>query len=87
MGRLTTATRNRLPTSVFAGPGRSFPIEDKAHGRAALSRAHFAKNPGAIRAAVHRRFPTIGKKTKGSMAAHLTKMRVAGAFNPKKLAL
>lgn len=39
MARLTTAERNRLPDSAFAGPGRTYPVEDKAHARAAKSRA------------------------------------------------
>lgn len=47
---------------------RSFPIPDASHARAALSMAHYANDPGAIRAAVHRKFLAIG----GSAArAHL----------------
>ena len=48
----------------FAGPKGTFPIMDKAHARNALARAHFAKDPSAIRAAVHRKYPSIGKKKK-----------------------
>jgi hypothetical protein len=59
--KLPAAVRKNLPTSDFAGPDRSFPIEDENHGRAALSMAHFAPDPGAIRAKVHARFPGIGK--------------------------
>ena len=36
MARLTAKARKSLPSSTFAGPGRSFPIPDKAHARAAL---------------------------------------------------
>lgn len=39
MAKLTTAERNKLPDSDFAGPNRSYPIEDKAHARNAKSRA------------------------------------------------
>lgn len=39
MARLTTAQRNALPASDFAGPNRSYPINDAAHARAAKSRA------------------------------------------------
>lgn len=46
----------------FAGPDKTFPIQDKAHARNALARAHFAKNPEAIRKKVHAKFPGIGKK-------------------------
>jgi len=70
MAKLNAKKRNRLPASSFAGPDRSFPIEDKSHARNALARA--ASKPPAekarIRAAVHRKFPSIGegrdKKTK-----------------------
>ncbi len=36
MARLTAAQRNALPDSDFAGPNRTFPINDAAHARAAL---------------------------------------------------
>lgn len=36
MARLTAKARNKLPSSTFAGPNRSFPLPDKAHARAAL---------------------------------------------------
>ena len=39
MSKLTSKARNALPKSDFAGPGRSYPVEDKAHARAAKSRA------------------------------------------------
>jgi len=42
MARLTAGTRNALPNSDFALPGRRFPIQDQNHGRAALSMAHNA---------------------------------------------
>jgi hypothetical protein len=39
MAKLTTKERKALPAKDFAGPGRSYPEEDKAHARAAESRA------------------------------------------------
>ena len=36
MAKLSTSERKALPSSTFAGPGRSFPIPDKSHARAAL---------------------------------------------------
>lgn len=36
MAKLTAKKRANLPSKVFAGPGRSFPIPDKKHARAAL---------------------------------------------------
>jgi len=37
VSRLTSKERKALPSSDFAGPGRSFPIPDKNHARAALA--------------------------------------------------
>ena len=62
MAVLHAAERNALPSSTFAGPDRSFPIPDANHARAALSMAHNAANPAAIRAKVHEKFPGIGDK-------------------------
>ena len=39
MAKLKAAERNKLPAKDFAGPDRSYPIEDKAHARSAKSRA------------------------------------------------
>lgn len=36
MAKLTSKARKALPASVFAGPGRSFPISDKKHAKAAI---------------------------------------------------
>ena len=48
MSKLTMTVRKALPDSAFAGPGRSFPVEDKAHARAAKSRASGAVNAGRM---------------------------------------
>lgn len=39
MAELSTAARKALPASDFAGPGRSYPVNDKAHARNAKARA------------------------------------------------
>jgi hypothetical protein len=65
MAFLHAAQRNALPGSSFAGPDRSFPINDANHARAALSMAHYAPNPAAIRAKVHARYPSIGARAFG----------------------
>lgn len=36
MSRLTAAQRNALPDSAFAGPNRSFPVNDANHAKAAI---------------------------------------------------
>lgn len=44
MARLTAKARKKLPAGDFKGPGRSFPIPDRAHARAALQDLPRAKN-------------------------------------------
>lgn len=50
MATLKAAARNALPAKVFAGPGRSFPIPDKSHARAAISGATRSMHAGNISA-------------------------------------
>lgn len=40
----------------------SFPIDDIAHARNALARAHFATNPEGIKRAVYRKYPELKKR-------------------------
>ena len=64
MARLTTKKRKSLPTSSFAGPDRSYPVNDKNHARNALARVSQFGTPALkakVRAKVHRKFPDIGK--------------------------
>jgi hypothetical protein len=64
MSKLKAKTRNALPAKDFAGPARSFPIEDKSHARNALSRVA-NKSPAEkaeVRAKVHAKYPGIGKQ-------------------------
>lgn len=37
--RLTAAQRKALPDSAFAGPNRTYPVEDASHARNAKARA------------------------------------------------
>jgi hypothetical protein len=67
MAKLTAARRKAIPTSSFAGPDRSYPIHDPSHARNALSRVSQHGSPALIakvRAAVHRKYPSIGQKGK-----------------------
>ena len=45
---LTAKKRDKLPDSVFAGPNRTFPIENMDHARLAVSGAARALNAGNI---------------------------------------
>jgi len=48
MGKLDAAERRAIPTREFAGPDRSYPVNDKNHARAAKSRARQMLNKGHI---------------------------------------
>lgn len=61
MARLTTAARNALPDSAFAGPNRSYPVEDAAHARAALSLLHNASSSAQ---------PKIKARAKAKLSKH-----------------
>ena len=68
MSKLTTKTRNALPAKTFAGPDRSYPINDMSHARNALARVSqhgTAELKAHVRAAVHRKFPGIKQHDEG----------------------
>lgn len=72
MAKLTAAARKAIPSGEFAGPDRSYPIEDKSHARNALARASQHASPELqkkIKAKVHAKFPEIGKKDGGKRAS------------------
>jgi hypothetical protein len=48
MAKLTSGQRSKLPSKDFAGPGRSFPVEDRAHAQAALRLVGRAVRAGHI---------------------------------------
>jgi hypothetical protein len=66
MAKLSSKQRSKLPKSSFAVPSKDgYPIHDKAHARNALARVSQFGSPSEkkkVRAAVHRRYPSIGKK-------------------------
>lgn len=68
MAKLTSAKRNKLPSSDFAEPGeRKYPVNDKAHARNALARVAQHGTPeekAEVRRKVHAKFPKVGKKVK-----------------------
>ena len=65
---LSTKQRKKLSKNEFALPGkRKYPIPDKAHARNALARVAqhgTSAEQKKVKAAVKRKFPSIGKKSK-----------------------
>lgn len=63
MARLTTKARKALPASDFAGPGRSYPVPDKAHAANAKARAAQFASP-ALKAKVDKKANAVLNKRK-----------------------
>lgn len=62
MAKLTAAKRNKLPAKDFAGPDRSYPVQDMGHAKAAIGRvSEFGTESlkAAVRAKVHKKFPSL----------------------------
>lgn len=80
MARLTTKARNALPDSAFAGPHRSFPVNNPSHARNALARASqfHPELKAKIRAKVHKKFPGIhieGRMDGGAVKQRMDRAR------------
>jgi hypothetical protein len=71
MAKLTAAARKKLSPKTFAGPGRSFPIPDKNHARAALSMIGHA--PASARPKIHAAAERMLGKAKGGKVQCSTK--------------
>jgi hypothetical protein len=62
MAELNTADRAALPSKDFAGPDRSYPINDASHGQNALARVEQHGTPALkkrVTAAVKRKYPNM----------------------------
>jgi hypothetical protein len=65
MAKLTAKTRAKIPTSKFAGPDRSYPIQDKAHARNAKARAAQFASP-ALKARIDAKADRVLGKSRKS---------------------
>lgn len=68
MAKLSYKQRKGLPSNDFVFPGsRKYPIPDKSHARNALARVSQFGSPSqkaAVRSAVHKKYPSMGRKKK-----------------------
>lgn len=72
MAKLTAKTRNALPAKDFAGPDRSYPIENRAHAADAEARASGKPIAARVDAKVHAEYPDMGNAGKSSHEGHAT---------------
>ena len=86
MSRLTAAQRKRIEPRDFAGPDRSYPIEDKNHAKNALSRVSeygSSELKAQVRAKVHKKYPNLGEGEKAKERADKPKRDDGGAVPSK----
>lgn len=68
MAKLTTKARKALPAADFAGPGRTYPVPDKAHAANAKARATQAVVAGSMSGAVKSSILSKANKVLGKSA-------------------
>lgn len=65
MATLTAKARNALPKSAFAGPGRSYPVENKAHAANAKARASQMEKAGKLSSSAKAKIDAKANKVLG----------------------
>lgn len=65
MAKLTTKARKALPRSAYAGPNRSFPVNDKIHAEKALQMVGRSVKAGNISPATAARIKAKARKKLG----------------------
>lgn len=65
MAKLTAGRRKAMPAGEFAGPGKSFPVNDATHQRMAISGATRSEHAGNISASTAAR---IKARARGLLA-------------------
>lgn len=65
MAKLTTKERNKLPASKFAGPDRSYPVNDKNHAADAKARAKQQLDKGNLSKSEYQKIVAKANKVLG----------------------
>lgn len=73
MATLSTAQRKKLSRASFAGPGRSYPVNDRAHAANAKARATQMVKRGKLSASAAAKIRAKANRVlhKGGLAQHL----------------
>ena len=61
VGKYKNVSTKEMAGPAGGAPKGSFPINTKKRAKAALAYAHNAPKPAGIRAAVHKKYPDLGK--------------------------
>lgn len=65
MAKLTTKQRNKLPKFDFAGPDRSYPVNDKSHAANAKARATQMVDKGKLSESAKKKIDAKANKVLG----------------------
>lgn len=76
MSKLSSKERSKIPSEEFAGPGRSFPIEDADHAKAAILDAPKAEAAGSI---TSHQEAMIERRAKAKLDKHPTRVAIRNA--------
>lgn len=61
VGKYKSVKSSDMASKAGGAPEGSFPINTRKRAKAALAYAHNAPNPSGIKAAVHKKYPSLGK--------------------------
>lgn len=64
VGKYKDVSKKSFAGPSGGAPAGSYPINTRKRAESALKLAHNAPNPAGIKAAVHRKFPSLGKGKK-----------------------
>lgn len=81
MAKLTAKARSKIPSSKFAGPGRSYPIEDDTHAEKAIQLAPRGVAAGNISA---KTAASIEAKAKAKLARDRSDTKEVDGYIAKK---
>jgi hypothetical protein len=82
MAELTTKARKAIPTSKFAGPDRSYPVQDRSHAANAKARATQMVKAGKLSSSTAAKIKAKANRVLGAKKG-LTK--VSGPIDTKTL--
>jgi hypothetical protein len=84
MAKLTAKARKKLPKSAFAGPGRSYPVNDRAHAANAKARATQQVKAGNLAPAQAAAIKTKANKVLKTKGTPVAKKKVVAKKTAKK---
>jgi len=64
VGKYKNVKTSEMAGKAGGAPAGSYPINTEKRAKAALAYAHNAPNPAGIKAAVHKKYPELGKPEK-----------------------